>query len=272
MTVLFTLIIMFVFARYVIKCSSRKSYILTGGIISVVVVLSELNYIITNPMHYLMYEAWQVLLAYIIYLAYALSNTTSIRRNRDFNKKIRKATKPYFNTAKANGLYLIIFSVIILLIGIGLLIIKLTDIYSDIPFVTYIGSVIGFIGFLVSGIVLIKKAKEKFILIVKTDEEFHTFYVDINNKYRFNYMDYIGDIYKYYIIEKLGVIKYVGDLKETHYVWLLNTENLKNYDISKLDMKELDSNLYNELIDEIYKFRNVRVSIKIKNNEIKEMK
>lgn len=272
MTILFTLIIMFVFARYVIKCNSRKSYVITGTIVALAVVLSETAYIISNPMGYLMYESWQVLLAYIIFLVYAFNNTTSVKRNRNFNKKIKTQTKPYFHTQRATGLYLIITAFIILLVGVGLLVIKLLDVFDNVPYVVFIGSVIGFIGFLVTGIIYIKKACEKFVLLIRTSDSFYTFVVDIEKGFKFNYMNYIGDIYKYYIIEKLGIIKYSGDFKETHYVWILDTENLNNYDISKLDMPKLDNNLYSELIEDIYKFRNVRINIKIENNEIKEMK
>ncbi len=272
MTVLYTLLIMFVFAKLIIRCSSRKSFFLTGSIVAIAITLTDIQYIISNPKHYFIYNFWQIALAYVIYLIYVFTNTASFRRNREFNKKIRKETKPYFNTAKANGLYLIIVSFVILLVGITLLIIRLTNIYKDIPYVVYIGSVIGFIGLLITGIILIKKAKEKFVLIVKTEEELKVFYVDINNKYRFNYMNYIGDIYRYYIIEKLGTIKYSGDFKEIHHVWILNTESLNNYDISKLDMEKLDNSFYNKIIEDIYKLRNAKINIIIENNEIKNIK
>jgi hypothetical protein len=68
MTIFYTLLIMFVFAKLIIRCSSRKSYILTGSIISIAVVLADLKYVISNPKGYLMYDSWQVLLAFIIYL------------------------------------------------------------------------------------------------------------------------------------------------------------------------------------------------------------
>lgn len=272
MTILYTLLIMFVFAKLIIRCRSRKSYIVTGTIIALAVMLSDISYIISNPKHYFIYSFWQIALAYIIYLIYALLNSSSRRRNRDFYKKIKTKTKPYFNTRKANGLYLILISILILLIGIALLIIRLLKVYEDIPYVVFIGSVIGFIGLLVAGIIYIKKSIEKFILVVKTEDEFYTFYVDIKNKYRFNYMDYIGDIYKYYIIEKLGVFKYSKELKEVHYVWILETENLNNYDISKLPMEKTNNYWYNEIVDNDNKFRNTKFNIEIENNEIKNIK
>lgn len=272
MSIFFTLLIMFIFAKLIIKCSSRKSYIITGTIITLVIVLSELNYIISSPKNYLLYESWQVALAYIIYLVYVFTNTSTSKRNRSFNKNIKTKTKDTFNTAKANGVYLIIISFIILLIGIGLLIIRLLDVFENIPYVVYIGSVIGFIGLFITGVLYIKLPNEKLILLIRTNEEFYTYYVDIKSKFKFNYMEYIGDIYRYYIIEKLGIFKYSGDKKEIHYVFILDTENLNNYDISKLNMNILDSNLYNELIKDIYKYRNAKVSILIKNNELIKMK
>lgn len=272
MTIFYTLLIMFVFAKLIIRCSSRKSYILTGSIISIAVVLADLKYVISNPKGYLMYESWQVLLAFIIYLVYVFTNTSSVRRNRDFNKKIRKETKPYFSTAKTIGMYFIITSFIILLIGIALLLIMLLDIYEDIPYVVFIGSVIGFIGLLLTGIIYIKTANEKFILLIRTSEEFYTYYVNIENKFKFRYMDYIGEIYKYYIIEKIGVFKYSNELKEIHYVWLLDTENLNNFDISKLPMNKTSDYYYKEIIDDISKFRNVRINMEIKGNKIAKIK
>ncbi len=272
MSVVYTLLIMFLFAKLIIRCSSRKSYILTGSIVAIVVTLTDLQYIISNPKHYFIYSFWQIALAYIIYLVYVFSNTYSIKRNRDFNKKIRKETKPYFNTSKAIGMYLIIISFIILLVGIALLIIKLTNIYEDVPYVVFIGSVIGFIGLFITGIIYIKKANEKFILLIKTDEEFHAFYVEIKNKFRFNYMEYIGDIYRYYIIEKLGIIKFSGDIKETHYVWILDTENLNNYDITKLEMNVTNDYCYKDMIDDVYKYRGVKLNVKVVDNKIVEIK
>lgn len=272
MSLLYTLIIMFVFAKFIIRCRSRRSYIVTGTIISIAVVLSEITYIISNPKQYLMYEAWQVLLAYIIYLIYALANSTSRRRNRDFNKNIKTKTKPYFNTQKANGMYLIIIASAILVIGIILLLIRVLDIYSNIPIVVYIGSVVGFIGLLITGILYIKLSNEKFILFIKTDEFDCTYKVDIKNKFKFRYMDYIEDIYKYYIIEKLGDFKYSGDIKEIHHVWILKTENLNNYDISKLSMEKVQNYWYNEIVNDVYKFRNTKFNIIVENNEIKSIK
>ena len=272
MTVVYTLLIMFLFAKLIIKCSSRKSFIITGSIVAIAITLTDIQYIISNPKHYFIYSFWQIALAYIIYLVYVFSNTFSSKRNRDFNKKARKETKPYFNTSKANGLYLIIASFVVLLVGITLLIIRLLNVYEDVPYVVYIGSAIGFIVLLLTGIILIKTANEKFVLLIKTNEEFHVFYVDIKSKYRFNYMEHIGDIYRYYIIDKLGIIKYSGDLKEMHYVWILDTENLNNYDISNLKMPKLDNGLYSGIIDDIYKYRNAKINIEIKDNKIVNIK
>ena len=272
MSVIYTLLIMFLFAKLIIRCSSRKSYIITGTIVALVVTLTDIQYIISNPKHYFIYSFWQIALAYVIYLVYVFSNTFSSKRNRDFNKKARKETKPYFNTSKANRLYLIITSFAVLLVGVVLLIIRLLDVYKDIPYVVYIGSAIGFIVLLLTGIFLIKTANEKFILLIKTDEEFYSYYIEIKNKFRFNYMDYIGDIYRYYIIEKIGVIKFSGDLKETHYVWILDTENLNNYDISKLEMPMFDGISYKEIINDIFKFRNAKINIEIKDGKIVNIK
>lgn len=272
MTIVYTLLIMFLFARLIIRCSSRKSYILTGLIISIIVMLTDLQSIIHNPKHYFIYDFWQILVALIIFLIYAFTNTTSAKRNRNFNKKLKTKTKPYFNTQKANGMYLIITSFIILFIGITLLVIRLTKVYEEIPYVVFIGSVIGFIVLLTVGIISIKTTNEKFILLIKTDEENYAFQVDVKSKYRFNYMDYIGDVYRYYIIEKLGVFKYSGDLKEIHYVWILDTENLNNYDISKLPMEKSTKYWYNEIVNDVYKFRNTKFNIEIENNKIKNIK
>lgn len=272
MSVLYTLFIMFIFAKLIIRCRSRKSYILTGSIVCLAVMLSDITSIIADAKHYFIYNFWQILLAYAIYLIYVFANSTSIKRNRDFNRKIRTKTKPYFNTAKSNGLYLIITSFVILAVGIALLLIRVLKVYEDIPYVVFIGSIIGFIALLATGIIYIKMANEKFILVIKTEDEFYTFYVDIKNKYRFNYMDYIGDIYKYYIIEKLGVFKYSKELKEVHYVWILETENLNNYDISKLPMKKTNNYWYNEIVDNDNKFRNTKFNIEIENNKIKNIK
>ena len=272
MSVLFILLIMFVFARFIIKCSSRKSFIITGTIIAIVATLTDIRYIISDPKHYFIYSFWQVALAYIIYLAYVFANTTSIRRNRDFNRKIRTKTKESFNTQKSNGVYLIITSIALLVIGITLLILMLTNVYEDVPYIAFIGSVIGFITLLITGIIYIKTTNEKFILFIKTDDENYTFYVDIKNKYKFRYMDYISDIYRYYIIEKLGVFKYSGDIKEIHYVWILRTENLNNYDISKLSMEKTNNYWYNEIVNGDYKFRNTKFNIEIENNKIKTIK
>ena len=272
MTVVYTLLIMFLFARFIIKCSSRKSFILTGLIVSIAVTLTDIRTIINSPKHYFIYDFWQILLAFIIYLVYVLSNTTSIKRNRNFNKKLKTKTKPFFNTQKANGMYLIFISFIILVVGIILLIVKLTHVYDDIPYVVFIGSAIGFIGLLITGIIYIKKSVEKFILLIKTEDEFYEYVVDIVNKYRFNYMDYISDIYKYYIIEKIGVFKYSGELKEIHYVWVLDTENLNNYDISKLPMEKSTKYWYNEIVNDVYKFRDTKFNIEIENEKIKTIK
>ena len=272
MSIVFILLMMFIFARFIIKCSSRKSFILTGTIIAIVAMLIDIRYIITNPKHYFIYSFWQVALAYIIYLAYVFANTTSIKRNRDFNKKARTKTKESFNTQKSNGVYLIIASILILLVGVTLLILKLIDIYEDIPNIAFIGSIIGFITLLITGIIYIKTTNEKFILFIKTNDENYTFYVDVNNKYKFNYMSYISDIYKYYIIEKLGTFKYSGDIKEIHYVWVLRTENLNNYDISKLPMEKTNNYWYNEIVNGVYKFRNTKFNIEVENNKIKTMK
>ena len=272
MSVLYTLLIMFVFAKLIIKCRTRRSYFLTGTIIFLVVVLSDIPYIIDDPKHYFIYSFWQVLLAYIIYLVYAFLNSSSIKRNRDFNKKIRTQTKPYFHTQRANGLYLIITSFIILLVGITLLIIKLLDIFNEIPYVVFIGSVIGFIGFLATGIIYIQKANEKFVLLVRTSDSFATYVVNIEKGFKFNYMNYIGDIYKYYIIEKIGTFKYSGEAKEIHYVWILDTENLNNYDISKLPMEKSSKYWYNEIVNDVYKFRNTKFNIEVQDNKIKNVK
>lgn len=272
MSVLYTLLIMFVFAKLIIRCQTRKSYLVTGTIIFLVVTLSDITSIISDAKHYFLYSFWQVLLAYVVYLIYVFANTSSIRRNRDFKKKMKKKTSPSFNTMKMNGLYLIISSIVILILGITLLLIRIFNVYEDIPYVVYIGSVIGFIGLLVAGIFYIMQANEKFILFIKTNEENYTFMVDIKKSFRFNYMRYIEDIYKYYIIEKLGVFKYSGSIKERHYVWILYTENLKNYDISKLPMEKTNNYWYNEIVDGVYKFRNTKFNIEVENNKIKNIK
>ena len=272
MSVLYTLLIMFIFAKLIISCRTRKSYIITGTIIILVVSLSDIQYIINDPKHYFIYSFWQVLLAYIIYLVYAFLNSSSIKRNRDFNKKIKTQTKPYFHTQRANGLYLIISSFIILLVGVGLLIIKLLDIFDEIPYVAFIGSIIGFVALLITGIIYIKKSCEKFILLVRTSDSFSTYLVNIEKGFKFNYMNYIGDIYKYYIIEKIGTFKYSGETKEIHYVWILDTENLNNYDISKLPMEKTNNYWYNEIVNDVYKFRNTKFNIEVQDNKIKNVK
>lgn len=268
MSLFYLLLLYYLALRFIVKSRTRKAYLLTGSIITIAAVLIDIYYLIANPLEYLKSTGWQVILAYVVFLIFTFTNTSSRKAQRVFFKKYNTKTSETFSTGKSRGMYAIITGCIILAIGIGLFLIYILDVYDKIPIISYVGSGVAFIILLVYGIIEINSINEKFILLIVTNDRFYTYFAKVDSKFKFNYMNYIRDIYRYYIIEKLGEFKYKGDIKETHYVWILKTENLNDYDISKFTMEKDNNYWYNEIVDKVYRFRGSKFNIYIKNNKI----
>lgn len=266
MSIIYTLFLFTLGIHFFSKDKSKKSYITIGTIITAIVVATDIPVIISMGfISYLGYYGWQPLTAYALLLIYTFVAKSSLRKF-SFELKKNKKKKETIATSKSRGIQSIILAIVILLIGCGLIPIKLLDIY-DIPLVAFVGTGAGFIVLLAFGIIMTMRSNEKMILLVLTNK-LNVYSKKIEDKFSFNYMNSIRDIDRYYIIERVATVYFSGELKETHYVWLLKTENLNNYDINNLPMEKEGKYWYNEMVDEISTKTSKKFFVEVANNKI----
>lgn len=271
MRILYTLFSYFIAIRFFAKDNSKKTYLFIGFIVSLLVVLTDIFLIISiGIIPYIKASGWQILLSYGLFVIYTFATKTSLGLRRiSFERKKKKKIKETISTSRSRGLQSIIVGVLVLIIGSVLLIIKIFKIY-DVPLIVFIASFAGAIIMIIFGILVMLRSSEKMILLVWTDK-LDVYSKNIEDKFSFNYMNVIRDISRYYIVEKLAKVYYRKDIKEIHYVWVVKTQNLDNYNIDDLSMEKENKYWYNVVVEDMYKLRGSDFVFDIVNNRIEKV-
>lgn len=261
MIVIFALFLYYLGIKYFAKDNKKITLVKIGLIVTAIIVLTDASYIASKGfVSYFKSNGWQVLLAFIVYMIFVMFDKNFIRKN-NFNRKSKRKIKTVINTNKLKVKYLIGITIIEIIL-FGLCLANMILDYYNISNVPLFALGAGIVFSIFTIVVLFKNSCEKFILVIDLNKSFSVYSKDISNVAKFDYSLCIGDLYRYYIIEKLPNIYFKTDKKEVHYVFYLKSENLDYFDINNLDMtKENDEN-YKEYIDKLKMKNRVKLVVK----------